>query len=244
MDSSELTDAQRAALEALSVDLRRIFGVRLHSVVAYGPPAPPERRASVHTLVLVERISFEDLAACVPSSGRWRRLGLEVPLIISRHEFLRTLDVFPIEYAGIIESHVIIEGRSPFEGANVAEADLRRACEHQAKSHLIHLREGFLESGGEPHEISRLIRDSVPAFRTLLISLTLLDRQAAGNRTASDHDVAEAAHRAIGIPAALVREVFASPAAATTVADPTALLARYIEAAEQIWGYVEQWRRG
>src|SRR5262245_11102387 len=145
MDASQLSADERAALDALTIDLRRIFGVRLRSVVAYGLDARRQNHSLLPTLVMVERVTFEDLAACAPSSRRWRALGLEVPLIISTEEFHRTLDIFPLEYSAILANHVVVDGTRPFEGLAVAEADLRRACEQQARSHLIHLREGFLD---------------------------------------------------------------------------------------------------
>jgi hypothetical protein len=239
----QLTQVERAALEALSADLRRIFGVRLHSLVAYGLAARRAAGAPLHTLALVERVTFEDLAVCVPSTDRWLKLGLEVPLLISRHEFRRTLDVFPLEYGDIITNHVLVEGTDPFEGATVAESDERRACELQAKSHLIHLREGFLESGGDPGEVSRLIAASASAFRTLLTHIARLERRIDGHHDAGDDALAAAAEQTMGVPASLVSEVLSAPVAATTIADPTALLARYIDAAEKVWAHVDGWGR-
>ena len=243
MDATQLTADEGAALDALTADLRRIFGVRLRSVVAYGLDARRQDHSLLHTLAMVERVTFEDLAACVPASGQWRMRGLEVPLIISHDEFRRTLDVFPLEYSDILANHVVVDGTRPFDGISVAESDLRRACEQQARSHLIHLREGFLESGGDPRDISRLIADSAPAFRVLLANLAHLRRHTGAGRDADDHEVADEAERTLGISAALVREVLAAPSSVTTIVDPTALLARYIAAAEKIWAHVDQWRQ-
>jgi hypothetical protein len=242
MDASQLSADERAALDALTTDLRRIFGVRLRSLIAYGLEARRQNHSLLNTLAMVERVTFEDLAACVPSSGRWRALGLEVPLIISRDEFHRTLDIFPLEYSGILANHIVVDGTQPFEGLAVAEVDLRRACEQQARSHLIHLREGFLESGGDSRDISRLIAASAPAFRALLVNLAYLRRHP-GAREPDDHEIAEDAERSLGVSAELVREVLAAPASITTIADPTALLGRYIAAAEKIWTHMDRWRR-
>ena len=115
------------------------------------PTALADDPDGVHTLALVDRLDFHDLTACAPRTGDWRRAGAAVPLLLSRDEFLRTLDVFPVEYGGIIANHRLDRRRGhPFAGLQVSEADLRRGCELQAKSHLIHLREGFLETGGSP----------------------------------------------------------------------------------------------
>ena len=68
------------------------------------------RAGYVRTLGLFERVTFDDLARAVPLAAEWQRRGLAVPLLLSRHEFERTLDVFPLEYGNIIASHVVIVG--------------------------------------------------------------------------------------------------------------------------------------
>ncbi len=216
MDSVSLTADERAALEGLAAELRRVFDTRLHSVAGYGLEAQAASPRLLHTLALVERLSFADLAACMPLAAGWRRRSLAVPLILEREEFLRTLDVFPLEYGDIIANHVLVAGANPFTATRIAPADVRRACELSAKSHLIHLREAFMETGGDTQAIGRLD---------------------------SDPDIAGTAERQIGIPAPVVREVLsAGSGTQSTIAEPTALLARYIAAAERVWEYVDTWR--
>ena len=236
MDSASLTAAERAAVESLVADLRRVFAGRLLSVVAYGlhSPAPPPR--SVNTLALVERLAFDDLAACVPFTGEWRRRSLTVPLILEREEFFRTLDVFPLEYGDIIAHHVLVSGHDPFGATRPSPADVRRSCELAAKSHLIHLREGFLEAGGRSDAVARLIAASAAAFTTLLANIARL----ADDR---DDDLAEMAERQLGIPAAVVYEVLSAGRGQTSgIVEPAALFARYLAAVERIWEYVDTWR--
>src|SRR6185503_20299769 len=97
MDSVSLTADERGALEGLAAELHRVFDTRLHSVAAYGLEAQAASPRLLHTLALVERLSFADLAACMPLAAGWRRRSLAVPLILEQEEFLRTLDVFPLE---------------------------------------------------------------------------------------------------------------------------------------------------
>src|SRR5688572_8608465 len=172
MATATLSPADRTALEALAGDLRRIFGNRLQSVSAYG--TAPGADGDVRSIALVDRLDFEDLAACVPLARTWGNAGLAVPLLLERDEFTRTLDVFPLEYGEIIASHTVVFGGNPFDGLAVPDADRRRACELQAKSHLIHLREGFLETGGDPRRVSSLIGASGEGFRRLLANIVAL----------------------------------------------------------------------
>jgi hypothetical protein len=223
-----LAPADRTALDALASDLQRLFGARLHSIVAYGLDGRAVQTPRVlHSLVLVERLTFEDLMACVPLTSGWRARRLAVPLILPREEFLRTLDVFPLEYGDIIADHVVVSGRDPFAGVSVAEADFRRAIELQAKSHLIHLREGLLETQGRSETIAQLIAASVPVYQSLLRNIERLE-MTDGDATAHT----QPSHR-------LLQEL----AGGSAIADPTALLERYLADAERIWRTVDGWRR-
>jgi hypothetical protein len=238
MASATLPPRALAALQSLATDLHRIFGNRLYSVCAYGEP--PGDNGDVHSIVLVDRLSFDDLAACVPLARGWDDRGLAVPLVLERDEFARTLDVFPLEYGEIIAQHVPVYGDDPFEGLAVADADVRRGCELQAKSHLIHLREGYLETGGEPRAVARLIEASAPGFRRLLTNLVSL----VGGRTVAHEDLAADAERHLGVPSELVEELLQSTRGSqSTITDPTALLARYIAAVERLWEFVDTWKR-
>ncbi len=237
-----LSEAQRTAAGLLAADLQRTFGTRLRALVAYGLDAGDQ---PLHTLALVDRVTFEDLTACLPSTARWSRAGLAVPLFLGRDEFDRSLDVFPVEYGHIVASHVTILGDEPFAATHIPEADLRRACELQAKSHLIHLREGFLESHGQPADVVELIASSQAAFRALLLNIARLDSaNEVASRTVHGEDALAAfAEQRIGVPRTTVQEVLAFRPAAGSIADPTALLGRYIAATERIWNYVDGWTR-
>jgi len=235
MDSVPLSGDERTAVASLASELDRVFGARLRSVVVYGLDTPAIPRL-LHTLALVDRLAFDDLVKCVPYVAAWHRRSLAVPLILEVEEFLRTLDVFPIEYGDIIAHHVVIVGSNPFGSARVAQADTRRACELSAKSHLIHLREGFLETGGHSDAVARLIAASAPAFVALLRNIARLT-------DVDPSDLPATAERQIGIPADLVRDVISAGAGTrSTIADPTALLVRYIAASERVWEYVDMWR--
>jgi hypothetical protein len=235
MDSSSLSSEERRALGTLAADLGRVFGARLHALAAYGLDLPAASPRLVHSIALVERLGFNDLSQCAPLVSTWRRGSLAVPLILEREEFLRTLDVFPLEYGDIIAHHVLISGADLFAGVAVSRDDVRRACELAAKSHLIHLREGFLEGGGTPQTTIQIIGASAAPFRALLANIARLADE-------HDPDVAATAERQIGIPASVVRDVLAAAGHTSTIADPTALLSRYIEAVERVWEYVDAWR--
>jgi hypothetical protein len=240
--SVTLGETHRTALDGLVIDLRSIFGARLLSLVAYGMAARNSDDDPVRSLALVDRLTFDDLARAAPLVPTWQARGLAAPLILSQYEFDRTLDVFPLEYGSIIADHIVVVGRAPFDDTRIDDADRRRGCEQQAKSHLIHLREGFLETRNDSRQIGWLITSSAAAFQTLLVNIVRLEggdwRRAAADNAA----LAAAIEKQLGVSAALVVEVLSSRGGMGTVAEPSALLARYIDASERIWRYVDGWR--
>jgi len=239
----DFTPAQHRAVESLARDLEHVFTHRLESLVAY---AGHQGDGSVHSCAVVNDLGFRDLTACLPMTESWHHRGIAVPLLLSSDELRRTVDIFPLEYASIVADHVVVRGRDPFAGLAIPVEDLRRACEALAKSHLIHLREGFLETHGETTRIARVIAASAAPLRALLTHLSRLPDQGTGHAeafTPTDASLARLAELRMGVPETLVREVLASSSdGQSTISDPSHLLGRYIEASRKIWEYVDRWR--
>jgi hypothetical protein len=234
----QFSAAQQRAIDVLARDLDQIFGARLQSLVAY-----PGNQAdgSVHSCAVVDGLVFHDLAACLPQTEAWHHRGIAVPLMLASGELERTIDIFPLEYSSILADYLVVQGLDPFKGMAIAKEDIRRATEGQAKSHLIHLREAFLESHGETTRIARLITSSAAPLRALLVNIARLDNDSLG-ATPADETLARMADTRIGVPGALVREILASSGGGhSTITDPSALLERYIHAAQKIWAYVDGW---
>lgn len=233
----DLSASERHAVDSLAKDLEDVFGPRLRAMVAY---RGSHGDGTVHSCAIVETLSFQDLAKCLPYTDRWHQRHMAVPLLLSGDELQRTLDIFPLEYAAIAAQHVVVRGADPFAGVVVPSEHIRRAVEGQAKSHLIHLREAYLESRGDPTRIAHVIAGSSGPLRALLANIAGL-----GGGTGplpSDADLANMAESRMQTPAGLIREVLATSAAGpSTITDPSHLLSRYITAAEQIWEYVDKW---
>jgi len=237
------SSVQQRAVDQLARDLEGVFGPRLESVVAYHGN---QGDGSIHSCVLVRDLGFRDLAACLPFTENWHHRGVAVPLMLSADELTRTVDVFPLEYAAIIADYTVVRGSDPFAGLAIGVEDVRRAVEALAKSHLIHLREGFLESHGEATRIARLVAASAAPLRALLAQIARLpDGGQASHAGAlpSDEALAALAEQRMQVPASLIRTVLAaSNNGQSTITDPSHLLGAYIDAAQKIWQYVDRWR--
>ncbi|HXK32410.1 MAG TPA: hypothetical protein VNM91_00170 [Dehalococcoidia bacterium] len=234
-----MTATWRAAADGLAADLRGVFADRLRAVVAYGPHLEGRADAPVTCLALVASLTIADLEACARYSPRWSRSGVATPLLLPEDEFRRSLDAFPLEYAEIVRAHARIFGDDPFEGIAIADGDLRRACETQVKSHLLHLREGFIEAAGRPAEIASLVRASAPAFAALLRNVARLNGVNITDRMAATREGA----RAVGLPDRIVEQMLALDQSDQLAAtDAARLFPDYLAAVEQLARAVDTWR--
>lgn len=225
----------KTPLQPIVDDLDRIFGTRLHAVVAYGW-RPQQLQPS---LVLVESLSLEDLSACAARTAQWHRAGCATPLVLTPREFSRSLDAFPIEYDEILATSRLVAGTHPFDGLAIARDDLRRACEVQVKSHLVHLREDFLEGGGRPSNVAALVRESAPAFTALLRHLARLD----GVSVETTAELIAYASGRLGLNGRIVSDVVAlSSQEGMASVDPGRIFPDYLAAVERLAEFVDSWR--
>src|SRR5262249_6780017 len=137
--------------------------------------------APTRTLAIVASMTRDDLRSAATRVEAWHEAGLATPLLLESREFAQSLDAFPLEFGAILADHDLVSGDNPFASLTVDPADLRRAVGVQARSHLLHLREGFLETRGRADALSMLILQSAPAFVALITSIARLDGKADGN---------------------------------------------------------------
>ena len=229
----------RQGAAGLVADLTHIFAARLRSVVAYGAALDGDEESPLTCLALVESLGTSDLEACARMAPHWERRQLATPLILPDEEFRRSLDAFPLEYGEILRAHERLFGADPFAGVSISREDLRRACETQIKSHLLHLREGFIEAGGRPQAIAELVTTSAPAFAALLRTVARLDGGTATDRAGATRDGARAAGLTDGVVSDLIA-LERRPAIPTT--DAARLFPEYLAAVEQLARAVDRWR--
>src|ERR1700754_17771 len=152
-------------------DLQHIFGERLQAFVAYGRAGTTPEPG----LAIVRAITADDLDRCASHAAAWHRAGCATPLLLTRDDFAGSLDAFPIEYGEILDTYRMLYGVDPFAGLTIRPEDLRRACEVQVKSHLVHLRENYIECRGRQADVAALVGEAAPAFALILRRLARLD---------------------------------------------------------------------
>ena len=180
----------------------------------------------------------EDLHACADRVESWHDAGLATPLLIAANEFEQSLDVFPLEFGAILADHTVVAGGNPFAGLAVDPADVRRACEVQARSHLLHLREGYVETRGRADALAVLIVQSAAAFASLITSIARLE----GHATDEVASAARHVERTVGMPGGAVTEVTTLVGVHEIAsAEAERLFGPYLDAVNRLVQYVDGW---
>jgi hypothetical protein len=223
-----LTSTARRAFDRLAADLARVLDRRLVALVATGPAS---------SVAFLSVIHAGDLDALGALTETWHRDGLETPLLLTSDEFRRSLDAFPLEYQALIDRHQVIVGTPPFAGAAVEREHLRHACEATAKGHLLHVRQGWMESAGHDERLAELMAESAAPLRALLNNVAQLQGVGGG-----DGDNALAGARVAGLDVDLIAAVLALEAAPDRASRLTSRLPEYLAMATTLWTFVDEWR--
>lgn len=154
-------------LDVLLKELRLVFGDALHTVLLYGSAATGqeiERRSDYNVLLIVRALPLERLEDGGAHIEAWVRAGNPPPLVLTLEEWRSSADVFPMEYADILEQHRLLHGTLPTEGIRVDTGELRLAAEREAMGKLLQLRRGVLAAGGDAGRRAELLAASLSTF--------------------------------------------------------------------------------
>lgn len=167
----------RMTLEELVVQLRKAWGDALRAVVLYGSAAAGEHiraRSDYNVLVIADSITPEHLRAAGAVAAAWGGSGNPPPMTLTTAEWRSSADVFPMEYADILERHRVLYGEPPFEGIAVSPHDLRLELEEQAMGKLLRLRQGIMAAHGDGRLQLELLEASLSTIMVIFRAVVRL----------------------------------------------------------------------
>ncbi len=150
--------------------LQQAAGGNLECIVLFGSAAADEFHADysdINMLCIMRELSSSILATLAPAIQAWTRKRFSAPLIFSRTEFERSVDVFPIEMFDLSQRHRVLYGEDIFSGMRVPMERHRIQLEHSLRTKLLTLRQSYMQAVGDDKRIRRLMLDSVSTFSTL-----------------------------------------------------------------------------
>lgn len=154
-------------LDELVTQLRAAYGSTLRSVLLYGSAVAGEhiaKRSDYNVLVILDAVPLDRLAAVGAVLRAWAEADNPHPMTFTAAEWKSSADVFPMEYADILERHQLLYGEDPTKEVTVARSDLRLQVEQQALGKLLHLRRGAMAAGDDGSEQIKLLEASLSAI--------------------------------------------------------------------------------
>lgn len=160
----------KLTLDELVTQLKSAFGPDLTAVVLYGSAAGGDhnpKRSDHNVLVIVKQVPMAAAKAISATSTAWADAGNPAPLVFTESEWRNSADVFPMEYADILERNRLLYGAAPFEGIRVDKGHLRLQLENEAMGKLLHLRQAVLANAGNDKRLIELLGATASAIMVI-----------------------------------------------------------------------------
>ena len=164
-------------LDALVSQLRQLHGPSLVAAVLYGSAAGDDHIAGhsdQNVLVIVDSLDISVLQALGQTARAWQEAGNPPPLMLTRQEWMGSADVFPLEYADILERHRVLAGTLPLDGIAVHPAHLRLQLEQEALGKLLRLRRATMTAAADVTRQREVLRASLSAMLVIFQSVLRL----------------------------------------------------------------------
>lgn len=170
-----------------------------YSAVLYGSAARGDffpGWSDINLLLVTDALTPQILRGLGRTLGEWRKTATEPPLLITRVEWARASDVFPVEITDMRAAHKVLRGADPLAELEVSPSDLRAALERELRGKLLRLRQGYAARSGDESALGDLAARSASTVLVLLRGLLTLQ----GRPVPSDPlQVASAAAAMMGI---------------------------------------------
>ncbi len=225
-------------LAAADAALAAGYSALLYGSAARGDYLPG--RSNINLMLVLDDASPGRLRAMAPAFAAWKKASPEPPLLISRAEWARASDVFPIEITDMRSGYQVLRGSDPLAAATVSRADLRQALERELRGKLLRLRQGYAAAAGDEKALGHLAGASAGTILVLLRALlTLVGRAAPAAPSAL---AAEAAALVGATPAGLVTPVDRRGVRGWRCSPKE--FEEYLDAVTRAAGYVDQLQLG
>lgn len=234
----------RMTLDELVSQLRAAYGSALQAVVLYGSAAAGEHianRSDYNVLVIVDALDASKLAAASAVSKAWSEADNPAPLTLTSAEWRGSSDIFPMEYADVLERHKVLFGDPKLSEIRVDLKDLRLQLEQEAMGKVIKLRQGVLASGNEPKRQVELLAASLSAIMVIFRAFLRLHHEVPSKDNTA---VADAVAAKAGFDATPFKSVVRHVRGEAKLDDASVapVLDGYLRAMERLVRYLDQYQ--
>lgn len=174
---SKLDDSAEQIVQGFTRQIQELYGEDLISVILYGSAAGADYipgRSDLNFLIVLKEVTPQQLKKSWRFLNQWHKQGISTPLFLDPSYIKSSVDVYPIEFLDMQEQHRLLAGEDVLKDLKVSQENLRLQCEQELKGKLLHLRRGYLETGGDARRLEELMLASLKPFGVILRNLLRL----------------------------------------------------------------------
>ena len=148
-----------------------------YSAVLYGSVARGENipgLSDINLLLVLDQLTSDILVRLEPPFSAWVENNIPPPLLMTRAEWRRASDVFPVEITDMRTAYRTLRGSDPVAELVIRRSDHRRALERDLRGKLNRLRQAFVPSERDPESLGMFARQSIASVAVLYRSLLVL----------------------------------------------------------------------
>ncbi len=185
----------------ISNDYRAIFKENLLSIILFGSGAGEDfvpGMSDLNLLIILTDRGIEELDRALETVGKWGKRSVAVPLFMTPSCLAESQEAYPIEFINMKRGYRVVAGEDLLAPLDFDPAHVRLQLERELQVKLLHLRSGYLHTGGKTRKIRELIGTSLVAFVSLFSALLYLKNLGIPK---GKRDIIKAAGKAFGIDA-------------------------------------------
>jgi len=148
-----------------------------YTAILYGSAARGDfvpGRSDIDLMLVTSELTPTTLRALAGPFERWRRNEYEPPLVVTRGEWERATDAFPVEVADMRACYRVLRGPDLVAGVTLDSPHLRVALEREFRGKLLRLRQGYIASANDEAALGTLAGRSAGALMVLFRALLVL----------------------------------------------------------------------
>ena len=131
-------------------------------------------KSDLNFLITLTDSGIEKLDLVLETVARWRKRNVAIPLFMTCSYLVGSQDAYPIELLNMKRQYVVVSGEDVLAGLAFDPCYIRLQLERELRGKLLHLRSGYLATGGNARRIRGLIALSLIAFVSLFSAILYL----------------------------------------------------------------------
>jgi hypothetical protein len=231
-----LHESIRSDVSAYCDRLAAVLGANLKAISVYGSATGADfiaGKSDVNMVVVVDAIDEGVLTGLLETVKWGRKRRIVPPLLLTPRQIESSLDVFPIEFLEVRESHALLTGEDFFGALEAKPLELRLECESQLKAAALRTRQAYLEIGLTKRGAEAVLHASLTSLIPVMRAMLRLKGEAVPRRKL---DALKAVGRVFGVDAARLEAILKDKAGDEKIGDRHAheVLATYVGDIEKL----------